>query len=115
MNQQTIELTEKFVQKEMGQDATGHDWFHVDRVRKNALNIWKQEQTGDPYIIELAALLHDISDEKLNDCLEAGEAKLEGFLNSISIPKSVKQHIKQIIDTISYKGGRKTELASIEA
>jgi uncharacterized protein len=115
MNNQIIELTEKYVKKEMGQDVTGHDWFHVDRVRKNALHIGNKEQAGDPFIIEMAALLHDISDEKLNESLEQGEAKLEGFLNTISVEEEAKNHIKQIINTISYKGGRKTELATIEA
>jgi uncharacterized protein len=115
MNNQIIERTENYVQKEMGQDVTGHDWFHVDRVRKNALHIWNKEQAGDPFIIEMAALLHDISDEKLNDSLEHGEAKLQGFLNTVPLEKEAKHHIKQIINTISYKGGSKTELASIEA
>jgi uncharacterized protein len=115
MNKQIIEQTESYVQKEMGQDATGHDWFHVDRVRLNALHLCKQEQAGDPFVIEMAALLHDISDEKLNETLEKGEEKLEGFLYTVDLPDETKQHIKQIIETISYKGGRKTELATIEA
>lgn len=113
--QQIIEQTEVYVQKELGQDATGHDWFHVDRVRGNALTIYKQENQGDAFVIEMAALLHDIADEKLNDSVEKGEAKLEAFLNSILLEKETKDHIKQIIETISYKGGRKTELATIEA
>lgn len=114
-NNGILEQTVRYVQKELGQDATGHDWFHVDRVRVNALKICKQEQAGDPFIIEMAALLHDISDEKLNESLEKGEAKLEGFLNTILLAKEKKQHIKQIIETISFKGGRKTELPTIEA
>jgi uncharacterized protein len=115
MKNQIIEQTENFVRRELGEDATGHDWFHVDRVRRNAIHIWKQEHNGDPFIIEMAALLHDISDEKLNESLEIGEAKLESFLKTISIQNNTKMHIKQIVDSISYKGGRKIELASIEA
>lgn len=115
MKKQLIETTEVYVKQEMGHDATGHDWFHVDRVRNNALHICRLEHAGDPFIIEMAALLHDISDEKLNESLEEGEAKLEGFLNSILITNETKQHIKEIIETISYRGGKKTELATIEA
>ena len=62
MKDQLIETIEKFVKSELGEDATGHDWYHVDRVRRNALHICKEEMTGDPFIIEIAALLHDIPD-----------------------------------------------------
>jgi uncharacterized protein len=115
MKDQIIEQTENFVRDELGEDATGHDWYHVDRVRRNALYICDQEKEGDPFIIEMSALLHDISDEKLNESAEKGKAKLESFLQTISIPVEVENHIKQIIDSISYKGGRTTELATVEA
>lgn len=104
-----------FVRNELGEDATGHDWYHVDRVRRNALHICKLEKTGDPFIIELAALLHDIPDEKLNKTIEQGRAKLDSFLNKIMISDEVKGHIEEIINSISYKGGQKTELKTIEA
>lgn len=115
MNNQIIEQTENFVRDELGEDATGHDWYHVDRVRRNAMHICKQEKAGDSFIIEMSALLHDISDEKLNESAEKGEAKLESFLQTISILDAEKNHIKQIIASISYKGGRKTDLATVEA
>jgi uncharacterized protein len=110
-----IQVTELFVRNELGEDATGHDWFHVDRVRNNALHIFKQEGSGDPFIIEMAALLHDIPDEKLNDSVEKGEQKLDAFLHTLSLSESDKQQIKDIIGTISYKGGKGAELTSIEA
>ncbi|WP_310171155.1 HD domain-containing protein [Neobacillus niacini] len=115
MKKQIIEQTEKFVQTELGEDATGHDWFHVDRVRRNALYINKQEQSGDPFIIEMAALLHDIPDEKLNETAEIGEAKLDTFLKTIELSEEEINQIKKIIASISFKGGRKVDLESIEA
>jgi uncharacterized protein len=110
-----IKQTEKFVRNELGEDATGHDWYHVDRVRRNALHICKEERFGDPFVIEMASLLHDIPDEKLNKTVELGRAKLESFFKTIPVPDEVKEHIIQIIDSISYKGGRKTKLKTIEA
>ena len=110
-----IEQTEVYVRNELGEDATGHDWFHVDRVRRNALHICKEEKAGDPFIIEMAALLHDISDEKLNESSEKGEEKLEAFLQTLPLNDHDKKHIKQIIATISFKGGKKTILSTIEA
>jgi uncharacterized protein len=115
MKNQMILQTEVFVRHELGEDATGHDWFHVDRVRRNALHICKEEQAGNPFIIEMAALLHDISDEKLNESIEIGEEKLEAFLETIPLTVQDKNHIFQIIATISFKGGNNTALASLEA
>ncbi|MCM3766649.1 HD domain-containing protein [Neobacillus niacini] len=115
MKEIIIKKTETFVQNELSEDSTGHDWFHVDRVRKNAIYISKQERTGDPFIIEMAALLHDIPDEKLNDSVEKGEQKLDLFLHTLQLTDGDKHHIKEIINTISYKGGKGAELTSIEA
>ncbi|KGM44754.1 HD domain-containing protein [Neobacillus niacini] len=115
MMDQMIEQTKTFVRSQLGDDATGHDWFHVDRVRRTALHICKQEQAGDAFVIEMAALLHDVPDEKLNDSVQAGKNKLNSFLQSIALPDEVQAAIVQIIDTISYKGGSKTELKTIEA
>lgn len=115
MKNPIIVLTEEFVRNELAEDATGHDWFHVDRVRRNALHICREEKIGETFIIEMAALLHDIPDEKLNESIEKGEEKLETFLQTIPLTDNEKKHIKQIIATISYKGGINSELSTIEA
>jgi uncharacterized protein len=115
MNEQIIEQTAAYVRNELGEDATGHDWYHVDRVRRTALHICHQEQAGDSFIIEMAALLHDIPDEKLNETAEAGKKKLDLFFQNIELPEDAQNAIVQVIESISYKGGRKTELKSIEA
>ncbi|MGX6442480.1 HD domain-containing protein [Neobacillus sp. K501] len=115
MVKQILDQTERFVRNELGDDATGHDWYHVDRVRRNALHISQEEKIGDPFIIEMAALLHDIPDEKLNDSVENGKAKLESFFQMVKLPEETKKQIVEIIESISFKGGRKTELQTAEA
>jgi uncharacterized protein len=115
MKNQIIQQTERFVRNELGEDPTGHDWFHVDRVRRNALHICQEEKTGDHFIIEMAALLHDIPDEKINVSAEAGNAKLHTFFQTVGLKEESENHIKQIIESISYKGGRKTVLETVEA
>ncbi|WP_312857358.1 HD domain-containing protein [Neobacillus endophyticus] len=115
MKEQIIKQTELFVQNELGEDATGHDWHHIDRVRRNALYIWKKEQAGDPFIIEMAALLHDIPDEKLNDSVGQGEEKLASFLSMIPLSDQHKIEIEEIIYSISFKGGNSVKLKTIEA
>ncbi len=115
MNEKIIEQTAAYVRNELGEDVTGHDWYHVDRVRRNALHISKLENAGDRFIIEMAALLHDIPDEKLNESAEAGKNKLDLFFQTINLPAMSQNAIIKIIESISYKGGIKTDLNSIEA
>lgn len=115
MRDQLIEQTEKFVRHELGGDATGHDWYHIERVRRNALKICREENAGNSFIIEMAALLHDIPDEKLNETTEKGVEKLESFLATLDLSDEEKIHIKNIIFTISFKGGVNSELETDEA
>ena len=46
-------------------EGTGHDWFHIERVTKNAIQIASAEG-ADPNIAALGALLHDIADWKFH-------------------------------------------------
>lgn len=110
-----IEAAEAFVKNALGNDFSGHDWHHIDRVRKNASLIWSEEQKGDWFVIEMAALLHDIPDEKLNDTEEAGWVRLTSFLESLQLDHDIAGKILDCIETVSFKGGRVINLASIEA
>ncbi|MCM3704857.1 MULTISPECIES: HD domain-containing protein [Cytobacillus] len=115
MKENIIHITEKFVRDTLGDDSTGHDWHHIERVRKNALYIAEKEQKGDPFLIEMAALLHDISDVKLNITVEAGDRKLSDFLKELGITDDASSSIKEIIDAVSFKGGHNTRILSAEA
>ena len=61
-----LRRTEAFVRERMHGEGTGHDWWHVDRVRRMALRL-AREEGADPYVTELAALLHDVADHKFHD------------------------------------------------
>lgn len=110
-----IETTEEFVKIQMAEDSTGHDWFHVDRVRKNAVLIAEREQQGNLFIIEMAALLHDIPDEKLNSSSQVGQNKLRNFLEGIPLSFDLSLKIIEVINSISFRGGEKKSLSSWEA
>lgn len=110
-----IKATEEFVKKQMGDDSTGHDWFHVDRVRNIALLIAERELVGDRFIIEMAALLHDIPDEKLNSSALEGQNKLRNFLEGSALSADLSLKIIEVINTISFRGGEKKTLSSFEA
>lgn len=60
-----ITAAENFAKEQLGQDTTGHDWFHTNRVRNTAALIARMEGAS-VVICTVAALLHDVADEKLN-------------------------------------------------
>ena len=56
-----IENTQNFVKQTLRNAEGGHDWFHIQRVLKNAQHIAINENV-DNFIVTLGALLHDIAD-----------------------------------------------------
>jgi uncharacterized protein len=83
---------------------TGHDWWHIHRVVKNARYIGKEE-IADPFIVELAALLHDVGDFKFHGGDEiAGSRISRKWLESLHVNESIISHISEIIRYISFKG-----------
>ncbi|WP_373566079.1 HD domain-containing protein [Mesobacillus foraminis] len=110
-----LRTTEAFVREHFDKEGTGHDWHHIDRVRRNALLILEKEGTGNRFVVEMAALLHDVPDEKLNKTEEAGWKKLEDFINKLGLTESTVQHIVDCIESVSFKGGRVIQLNSLEA
>jgi len=102
--QDWIARTEDYVREKLPTDATGHDWHHVFRVRRNALAIGNAEG-ADLLIVELAALLHDIADHKFHGGDEqAGPNTAKTWLESLRVPPGVVAHICQIISRLSFKG-----------
>lgn len=79
----------------------GHDFFHADRVRRNALKLQSIEG-GDARIIELAALLHDVADPKLVPDPRKAEENLEGFLRGLSLPRDAVDHVLRILAGMSF-------------
>lgn len=100
-----IEPTINFVKKELQNAEGGHDWFHIERVYKNALLINKSEQ-ADQLVVSLGALLHDIADSKFHNGDESiGPRKARVFLESIGLDGNRINHIEKIIENVSFKGG----------
>ncbi|PLT28409.1 HD domain-containing protein [Peribacillus deserti] len=115
MMNQLIQECEAFVKEELRHDASGHDWHHIQRVRSLSVQIAKNEQSGDLYLIELASLLHDIPDEKLNGSEEAGYEKLKGWFREKKVPQDLAGQLEGIIRAIPFKGGNNTGILSQEA
>lgn len=98
----------------MGIEPTGHDWFHVERVYKNALYIAKNENGCDIFIVKLASLLHDIADWKFHDDPEAGEKTARIWLEKNNVSKEVIDRVCGIVATMSYRGGTNPPMKTIE-
>ncbi|MBE7629357.1 HD domain-containing protein [Tenacibaculum piscium] len=102
---QIIENTIVFVKKTLQGAEAGHDWFHIERVYKNALLIAKDEKV-DIFIVSLGALLHDIADAKFYNGDETIAPKMaRKFLENQQVNDSIILHIENIIKHISFKSG----------
>lgn len=110
-----INNTILFVKQQLENTEGGHDWFHIERVYKNAVLIAKEEACN-LQIVQLSALLHDIADSKFHDGDESvGPKVAREFLQSQNATEEVINHVINIIENISFKGGNfKKNFNSIE-
>ncbi len=116
MSDTIIQNTVAFVKQTLAGAEGGHDWYHIERVWNTARYIREQEGSGDLLTIELAALLHDISDAKFNGGDdEMGSRLASNFLLEQGVDQEIQEHIRDIIQHVSYKGGFSQEkISSIE-
>lgn len=96
-----IAETEQFVRSLTEGEPSGHDWWHIVRVRQLAVTL-AQKEGANLFICQLAALLHDVADKKFNRSLEAGLDKVRYWLDGQNISDGDKEHILAIIATMSY-------------
>ena len=100
-----IDKTILFVKEKLENAEGGHDWFHIERVYKNAVLISKSENC-DQTVVKLGALLHDIADSKFHDGDESiGPKTARDFLEKEKVDEATIQHVINIIENISFKGG----------
>ena len=100
-----INNTIAFVKQQLEGAEGGHDWFHIERVYKNSLLIAKEEEC-DLTVVQLGALLHDIADSKFHGGDETvGPKTARAFLEIQNVSEDIIQHVINIIENISFKGG----------
>jgi uncharacterized protein len=103
-----IDNIEIFVKQKISDYDGGHDWWHIERVRRLALYLNKLEGSADPFMIEVVALLHDSADSKFaGDDIEKEYAILGNFINSIGLEHE-RDHILEIIRNISFSNKKKS-------
>ena len=102
---EVIDNAIRFVKHQLENAEGGHDWFHIERVYKNALLIAKEEKC-DLEVVKLAALLHDIADSKFHNGDESvGPKTAKTFLEAQNVKEETILHVIAIIENISFKGG----------
>lgn len=99
-----IEKTIEFVKEKLKNEGSGHDWYHIERVH-NLSKYLANKEGADSFIVELAALLHDIEDWKFSDINETSTEITEKFLESLKVEETDIIKITNIIKSMSFKGG----------
>jgi len=114
-NQEIIAKTEAYVKSILSGEGSGHDWWHILRVWNNAKTIAATEK-ADLFIVELAALLHDIGDHKFHNGDETvGPRMAAEWLTNLKVPEQTIDHICTIVKELSFKGaGTTSEMNSLE-
>lgn len=103
-----IEKTREFVASFLEEEPSSHDMGHINRVEALCLEIQKEEG-GDLFILQLAALLHDVGivrehEEGGDHALYSTEIASE-FLGKTGVGKEIIEAVTGCILTHRFSGG----------
>lgn len=105
----------EIVEKQFKENSADHDWFHIQRVFNLATYIQKNEG-GNLEIIQISALLHDVSDHKLNGGVRNDNGRVAKLLlDSLDAPEFIVSQVVSLVDAVSFKGANvEDESGSLE-
>ena len=109
-----IKQVEEFAKSHLVSNDGGHDWWHLERVRNTAFHIMECEKKGDPAIVEIAALLHDVGDRKFKKDGQATEDLLYGFLSGLELDERIIEEVIFINRNLSFSKGKRPDEVSDE-
>lgn len=102
-------MTEEFVRQNMKGYDSGHDWWHIVRVRKLASFINNMELLADPFTVDVTALLHDTADSKFagrdND---QSYILIKDFLDGCGM-SDIRDQVMKVIKNVSFSSKNKKE------
>lgn len=102
-----LNIIEKTIEKTYQNESSGHDYFHLLRVKNLAVELCETDDDQE-YIAGLA-LMHEVMDEKLKDL------EMDQFVQSLPWSEKEKRRMLEDISTIGFKGGFKEIRRSREA
>ncbi|GAB4182976.1 MAG: HD domain-containing protein [Calditrichia bacterium] len=107
-----IQIIADVIRKIFFREPSGHDWWHIFRVWKMSKHI-AREEGADETIVEAAALLHDMQDEKLD---HVKKIDIEELLLIHKFSSHQIEHILKIISEVSFrKNQHNPHVTSIES
>jgi len=110
MSGSVVDHTIAYVKNMLEGAEGGHDWYHIERVWQMARFIRQEEKRGDRLTIELAALLHDVSDPKFNGGNEEeGQKVAIRFLKAEGVDRERIGQVGTIVRHLSFKGGKQLQ------
>lgn len=114
IDETVLDAASRYVQTFFGDDATGHDWHHMVRVRRLAERIAVQEG-ADRGIVALAALLHDVDDAKLSPATSDDLGNARAFLANRGISPADAAAVLTAIREVSFSKNGATPPSTREA
>lgn len=111
--EEILKAAEEFARMELEKDNSGHDWWHIYRVTQSTKTI-ALEEGANSFICELAALLHDIADEKITGNEQEGLLKVKEWLIHHEVQEHDVNHVMEIISAMSFKGGGRPPMRTLE-
>lgn len=107
-----IEMTEKFVRENLTGYDSGHDWWHIVRVRHMALYINEQEFLADPFLVDITALLHDTADSKFAEGnMQHGYSRIAEFMDNCELSE-IKNQVLNVVKNISFSNKNNSKLVN---
>ncbi|WP_292380874.1 HD domain-containing protein [Methanosarcina sp. UBA289] len=107
-----IEKTREFVASFLEGEPSSHDMTHINRVESLCLEI-REKEGGDPLVLQLAALLHDVGVIKEHE--EGGDHAVYSadiaseFLSKAGLGKEVIEAVTNCIRTHRFSAGKSPE------
>ncbi len=101
------------VRARLGNESSGHDWWHIDRVVRLAQRL-AEEEGADVFLCELAALTHDLADWKINPDEAQALADLRAWLAGHGADEPTIEAVMEIITHMSFKGGGQPPMRTLE-
>jgi uncharacterized protein len=108
-----LAATEAHVRAVLEHDSSGHDWWHIARVRAMARRL-AREEGADSFVCELAALLHDLADDKIASDEETGLRDVRDWLAKQGVAEATAARVMEIVATMSFGGGNRPPPVTLE-
>jgi uncharacterized protein len=113
MDLHILEKAREYVKEQLKFETSGHDWWHIFRVTEMAVRIAEHEG-ANPFVCEMAALFHDLADEKLVESPEKAMQAIADWCQQHTVDAASIDHILEIISTMSFRGGTGAPMRTLE-